>query len=668
MGAALPYRPDIDGLRAIAVLAVVLFHAKVGPFTGGYVGVDVFFVISGFLITSIVVREIESGTFSFANFYERRIRRIFPALFLVIGACLIAGWFALTPNDYKDLATSAINTAIFISNISFNRRAGYFAPAAETQPLLHTWSLAVEEQFYAIAPLALLGLLRISRSQRAAIFLALAAASLAYAAYGVHKEWSSAFYLLQSRAWELMVGMALGLGRVPRIASRATAEAMAALGLIMILAAVVGFTAATPFPGLAALLPCIGAALVIHSGGEAPATAHKVLASSPAVFVGKISYSLYLWHWPLLAFAAYELGDEFPSSIRLALIACAILLAIATWALVEQPARRRRGGASQQRVFGMALATMSVCLLSGYAIKKTGGAIARLPAAAQAFARSIPQRTDRERLCSAEPGHRASGEPQCLLGDRKRNAPSFIFWGDSHALAVADQFSRVAQSQGRKGAFVAIGGCPPFLGLESISARRFAKCIEGSTALLHLLKRTDIRDVIMFARWAVYSESTGSRSETNVSVRRFVDGDVAGNRAEFARLFRQTVKAITTSGRRVTILAPVPELPYNLPSEVIKDMMRGKFRDYSISTRDFAQRQTFVLSLLIELDSIEDVRVLYPDHLLCDADKCQPLEGQIPLYADDDHLSQAGAQRLEPLFQESLTPPPSAKQQVQETR
>ncbi|MGB4866995.1 MAG: acyltransferase, partial [Hyphomicrobium sp.] len=155
MSAALPYRPDIDGLRAVAVLAVVLFHAKLGAISGGYVGVDIFFVISGYLITSIVVREIGEGTFSLADFYERRIRRIFPALFVVVFASLIAGWNILTPKDYADLAKSAMNTAIFMSNFAFNQTAGYFAPAAEAQPLLHTWSLAVEEQFYVIAPLAL---------------------------------------------------------------------------------------------------------------------------------------------------------------------------------------------------------------------------------------------------------------------------------------------------------------------------------------------------------------------------------------------------------------------------------------------------------------------------------------------------------------------------------
>ncbi|HPG88702.1 MAG TPA: acyltransferase, partial [Hyphomicrobium sp.] len=283
MSAAITYRPEIDGLRAVAVLAVVLFHAKLGPFTGGYVGVDVFFVISGFLITSIVVREIKAQTFSFADFYERRIRRIFPALFVIMFAAFVAGWFLLTPKDYQDFARSAMNTSVFVSNFAFNQHAGYFAPASDTQPLLHTWSLAVEEQFYVIAPVALLLLYRLTPRQRVGIFAVIFFASLAAAEFGVRNESSWAFYLVHARAWELMVGMALALGIVPDLRSRVGAEALGLAGLGLIALAIFRYTPETAFPGLAALAPCIGAGLVISSTSQQSTLVQRVLATAPMV-------------------------------------------------------------------------------------------------------------------------------------------------------------------------------------------------------------------------------------------------------------------------------------------------------------------------------------------------------------------------------------------------
>src|SRR5271170_3095038 len=295
------YRPEIDGLRALAILPVLLFHYRVSPFRGGFVGVDVFFVISGYLITQLIEAERREGRFSIARFYERRVRRIFPALFVMLTAATIAAAFILFPVDLVRYANSLLATAGFAANFEFWREAGYFDVAAAEKPLLHLWSIAVEEQFYLVFP----ALLLLFQSRRVAITLAIFVLSFAFAVWGVIHAPSAAFYLLPGRAWELMLGALLALHAVPFIERRWIREALAVTGIALIAIAVFGYSKDTPFPGAAALLPCLGAALVIYSSVPGITSASAVLSLPPLVFVGRISYSLYLWHWPLYVFARY---------------------------------------------------------------------------------------------------------------------------------------------------------------------------------------------------------------------------------------------------------------------------------------------------------------------------------------------------------------------------
>lgn len=288
------YRPDIDGLRAVAVLGVILYHFEVWPFSGGFVGVDVFFVISGYLITGIIANDLQADRFSILTFYQRRVRRILPALVACVAATSVAGLFILLPNELQDLGQSLIATALFASNIYFWSQSGYFAPAADTQPLLHTWSLAVEEQFYIAFPLILAAVWRWNRRALVPTLLVLALLSLGVSAYQVQQAPQAAFYLSIGRGWELLVGSLIALCRSHLDKVPATC---AWLGLAAIVASLVGYNEQMPFPGLAALLPCLGAAAIIVS---APGTmVGNFLSSSPMRGIGLISYSLYLWHWPI---------------------------------------------------------------------------------------------------------------------------------------------------------------------------------------------------------------------------------------------------------------------------------------------------------------------------------------------------------------------------------
>ena len=337
----LAYRPDIDGLRALAVLSVVFFHFEFLGFSGGFVGVDIFFVISGYLITSIIVGDLEVGRFSFARFYERRIRRIVPAFIVMLAAATIASVALFPPKELAQFGISAAAAAGFCSNIFFAFQTNYFAGPDSMMPLLHTWSLGVEEQFYILWPLLLFACSRMgARLAVSVLVVGLATASLAYSGWGVNTKYASQlFYLLQSRAWELMFGAILALGLVPRIGNRWLRDGLALLGIAMIALAVSYFSSTTPFPGLWATIPCLGAMLVIHTGQQRDTVVYRLLSLPPFVFIGLISYSLYLWHWPVFAFAENYLGRPFSFGEAVLLMIVCIAIATASWRYVEQPFR-----------------------------------------------------------------------------------------------------------------------------------------------------------------------------------------------------------------------------------------------------------------------------------------------------------------------------------------
>ena len=365
------YRPEIDGLRAIAVAAVILFHAGFALFGGGFVGVDVFFVISGFLITSIIVEELKTGRFSVLRFYERRARRILPALFTVMAACVPFAYSLLSPDDLKDFAQSLAAICLFASNVLFWGESGYFDTQAELKPLLHTWSLAVEEQFYVVFPLLLLAVWRLGRGVLLALISAIAVASLFTSVDEVRNFPSAAFYLLPSRAWQLLVGALASLvaDRWPSAALRQPAvrlasEAFGWGGMAMIVMALFLFDEQTPFPGLNAALPTVGTVLVLLGASDRTSVG-RMLAWRPLVGLGLISYSAYLWHQPLFAFTKHALLADLPTDLAIVLCAVTIVLACLSWRYVEQPFRDR-SLISRGMVFALSAAGMAAFVGLGF--------------------------------------------------------------------------------------------------------------------------------------------------------------------------------------------------------------------------------------------------------------------------------------------------------------
>lgn len=365
------YRPEIDGLRAIAVVAVILFHAGFALFSGGFVGVDMFFVISGFLITSIIVEDLKAGRFSVVRFYERRARRILPALFTVMAACVPLAYSLLSPDDLKDFAQSLAAICLFASNVLFWGESGYFDTQAELKPLLHTWSLAVEEQFYVVFPLLLLAAWRLRRGVLLALIGVLTVVSFFTSVDEVRNFPSAAFYLLPSRAWQLLVGAlaAFVADRWPSSALRQPAvrlvgEALGWGGMAMILLALFMFDERTPFPGLNAALPTLGTAMVLLGASDRTSVG-QMLAWRPLVGLGLISYSAYLWHQPLFAFTKHALLADLPADLAIVLCAVTIVLAYLSWRYIEQPFRDRIL-ISRSTVLALSAAGMAVFVGLGF--------------------------------------------------------------------------------------------------------------------------------------------------------------------------------------------------------------------------------------------------------------------------------------------------------------
>jgi peptidoglycan/LPS O-acetylase OafA/YrhL len=628
-------------------------HARLGVLPGGFVGVDVFFVISGYLIASIILDEIRNGTFNLASFYERRIRRIFPALFVVMLATLAAGASLLMPEEFIALGRSAVATIAFYSNLYFAARVDYFAPAAETQPLLHTWSLGVEEQFYLVAPFLLVFLARRSAKFTRCTMLILFSASLALATYGVFKDAGWAFYSPATRAFELLCGVAVAMGLTRAPQTVAYREIGALIGLGLILWAILMFDDGTPFPGLTALVPTVGTALVIQCGiGHATMTS-RLLSLPPMVWTGKISYSLYLWHWPLLVYSTYYFGPDTPPWHRLAVLAAAVALATITYFAVEQPARRNKTLLTRRTVFAAGAAAMLTIVSVGRSIVTNEGYPQRLPTNVQALVVDTQVEVDDGDLCGPDDVGKARREAgECIVGDTAAKAPSFILWGDSHSLAVSPLVAQLAKEANVKGYHVGRGGCPPLFGLENFG-QPFDICRAAPKAVERIANDPAIRDVILAARWGFYTEAERMPHETGAQTRPFAPGDPAKNREIFTRVLIETVERLTANGKRVTIIGPVPEQLINVPSELFRRAMRGEAAEISISRTAFEQRQRALFEAFREVRRLKGVRIFLPHERLCDAVRCSGLDANgKALYVDDDHLSRVGVGAIAPVLSE----------------
>ncbi|WP_145104166.1 acyltransferase family protein [Cereibacter sediminicola] len=495
------YRPDVDGLRSLAILPILFFHAGVTLFSGGYIGVDIFFVISGYLITTIIRDDLAAGRFSIVTFYERRARRILPALFFTLALTTGAALILFLPAQLIDYARSLFATATFTANLHFWKNSGYFETSAQLRPLLHTWSLAVEEQFYLIVPVAVWAIWRfVRRAEMAALLIALLG-SLALSIYMTERGPTANFFLLPTRAWELLLGSLVAI--LPaRLALRGPANEAAALaGLVLALAPVVLYTEATPFPGVTALPPCLGTALMIWTGRSAPTLVSRLLSLGPLVRIGRISYSLYLVHWPVCVFLLYTtLERPGPAQVVL-VVALSFLLALISYRWVEQPFRNRTTMARRPVLFGSALAGLAGFAVLGTVLVQTGGLPARHPgwlATAQAETREGTRNSWHNGTCFFEHdwqfGNWNAEACEIVRNEGKR----VLLWGDSYAAHYAPGLEAQAEGIPHRIWQYTQAGCPPVLSYYSFAR---PSCQAFNAHALELIETIDIDTVVLSARW-----------------------------------------------------------------------------------------------------------------------------------------------------------------------
>ncbi|OYW54229.1 MAG: hypothetical protein B7Y80_12985 [Hyphomicrobium sp. 32-62-53] len=638
------YRPEIDGLRAVAVTSVILFHAGLAGVPGGFIGVDIFFVISGFLITSIILRGLSDGTFTFLGFYERRVRRILPALFAILIVTTLFAVLWLSPVDLMDYAGSARYLAAFVSNYYFFKTSDYFGREADLQPLLHTWSLSVEEQYYLVFPPLAYLIWRYAPRVLLPVLLVILAASYGAACIKVLDNPNAAFFLVQYRIFELLAGAATAVAVHEGPLAIRPRAATALIGLLMVLLPVFLFSEETPTPGPMAMIPILGTVLLLVSA--TPQTqVGWLLASRPFVGIGLISYSAYLWHQPVFALARHRSLVEHPVEVFLALALLSLALAYLTWRFIEQPFRRKTFW-TRPAIFRWAVVVSLAIIVFGVAAKQTAGWLGRDPSPAWLAFQASRQERDRNIPCWN--ALEKQGEA-CRLG-LPNGPPTLALIGDSHAGALSDSLNNWLTREGRSGIDLNFKGCPPLLPDDGV----MGACAEVRKRVFRDLADSKLPSVlIVHAAWSSLFAGPG-----------FDNGE--GGRDRTARMSRQTglsegvlkeridrlsasIGVMLNAGHTVVIVDPVPEMGWQVPRQLGKaHYLNGKLQpsDASISHAAFKTRSTPAMSALGSLGAHERLIRVSPEAILCNTiapSRCAAHHDGVALYSDDDHLSNAGA-------------------------
>ena len=764
MGKNTFYRPDIDGLRAIAVLSVVFYHAGLG-FPGGYVGVDVFFVISGYLITALIVKDLERGSFSMASFWERRIRRIFPALAVMVAVTCVAGWFLLLPEDLAKLGASVIAQALLVSNFYFWRTTNYFGGANEEKPLLHTWSLAVEEQFYLIFPIALMAFWwawsrwqkvqadrrlkiedrefgsaggnqladsmeflegqsqaglqmdsQIPNSIRAAndsgtsgpnsssvsirdirgsnsegldagrvrqwnvqpvesekitppakhiptgspldassiapspigdqrrwalfwLFAAVAFVSLAISVWGVKSQPFATFFLLPTRAWELLLGSMLAvLPASVVVRNTALRETLCFVGFAGIFMPVFFYGEQTPFPGLAALPPCFGTASLIWANTPASSKPQRgriaaALSWQPMVFVGLISYSLYLWHWPVICFSSYWAVAEFTAVEKSGIVVFSLALAVTSWKYVETPFRKK-GNPFSKNTLMFGFVSLSFFLAAvGFFFDAEQGVSRRLPVEAQKFLKHIEMDSSERRKYANVAGNfdNLPGLAEKMIpriGINRTTSPDFILLGDSHAQCMVPVFDEFAKMNNLSGVVVTHQGTPPFLEWDHYLEVAPNNPQEYFQKVYKYVAESRINNVFLLSYWSQYLKHGGEK--------------------DFQVAFEKSILALQDAGAKVWMILDYPSHESDPVRGVLRDTLFPRLSQFfpahsapSLKTHWMRNSKIKEIAEKMKIEIIDASKGLY------DVEKniFATVVTGIPLYFDKDHLTIFGAEK-----------------------
>ena len=607
------YRRELDGLRALALLPVILFHAGFETFSGGFVGVDVFFVISGYLITTIILAEFSHGQFSFINFLERRARRLLPALFFLMLVCIPLAWLILLPSYMKDFSQSLVAVALFASNILFSSESGYFDTAAEHKPLLHTWSLAVEAQFYVLFPLFLMLFWQVGKRWLLIALGIVFFVSLALAQWAVYTKPSAAFYILSSRVWELLIGAyaAFYLAQTNRKEfGQRFSEFGGWLGLTLILFSVIAFSRATPFPGLSALVPVFGAILIILFATP-QTTVGQFVGNKAFIGIGLISYSAYLWHQPLFAFARHLNVDEDSTIVLLLLSVVTFIFAYLSWKYIELPFRKR-GFISRKKTLSLVVIFTILFVSFGYVGHVKNGFESRFHRVLTGdighveFYKNIDANYfDCEAKTIAANALRWEDVLRCKQS--KKGTPDIILLGDSHAEHL-------------------------FVGL--------AEYIPSKNVAFYILGQKPYPETKVFKH--IFDDLLNNHSPQHILLTMHFVGRLDAQGAGLYEGFSSTISALSKNGKTLTLLGDVPRFSHD-PSLCVYARSAKSANSCTLSLADLEQQRLVYEHTLKRLASEFKLSYLRIDEALCEKNLCSMSKGNMILYRDNNHLNIIGS-------------------------
>lgn len=652
------YRREIDGLRALAVLPVILFHSGVSSVSGGFVGVDIFFVISGYLIATLIAEEIEKGSFSLCNFYFRRAKRILPMLFVVMAVCIPFAWLYLSPDQMKDFMQSLAAVALFSSNILFLIESDYFATLSEEKPLLHTWSLAVEEQFYFIFPLLLISI-GLSQKKRFVVFSILTLFSLFLFEYIADFSKDASFYLLPTRAWELMSGVLCALILFKR--NNNGNDALSFLGMGLILLPMVSYDYGEP------LLPYVLAAVLgtslIILFTSSKTYIGKLLSIKPIVGIGLISYSAYLWHQPLFAFAKV-ISLKHPSSLMMwSLILATLFLSFFSWRYVEQPFRKvnfplQQRGAKSLKPF-LPFTVISLFFISiGFVGHINGGFESRFEKPVLELLKAQKHKNPNRAHCHYSSQIDSLNIERCHLFS-KESTKKVLIWGDSHVDSIAWELAKELSTISVSTTEFSYSGCPPLQGVSIVGSKADFQCEKFNHLVLEHLKTEKYDAVILLARWPLlFSGSYFDNGEGGIESRARVDYYMASGpqkennsdrKKDLIIAYQDSIKTYLTTGAKIIVVEPIPEAGWDVPHRIAKVYLNNnEVRPVSTNYSIYTQRNKDTIQVL---ESVTDSNLYWvkPEVIFCDSfisERCINSTENQSFYTDDDHLSKYGSKLL----------------------
>jgi peptidoglycan/LPS O-acetylase OafA/YrhL len=635
------YRPEIDGLRCIAVLLVFVFHFQVIPLgKAGFMGVDIFFVISGFLISSIIWGQLEAGRFSLRGFYLRRFRRLAPALVCVQLLLIGFSYVLLLPQEVKDLAAQSLTAQAYVINFYLWKHVGYFGLSADSVALLHFWSLAIEEQFYLLYPLLLIGIHRYARRYFVPILATVALGSFLLNVFWVSVKPEAAFYLLPTRAWELLLGALIPFAQ-PWFEKRARQrQIVALLGVILITAGISLFGPGVAFPGFFALLPTLGTVALFFASAGSGSWVSRLLSLKPLVYIGKISYSMYLVHWPIKVFAGYFVRD-YTLGWRWASLVVALGLAMALYHLVENPVRRSAYFDRPRHFLVAYAAGFAVVVLLAVSALASKGWRHRFSADVLRLADATDDRDEQANDCEYQKGEWPGPSGPCRIG-KLDVQPTWAVLGDSHAWALSKAFSLFLEQRKEGGVLVFSHGCMPVSGLLG------NRCMTFNSDINNWIEHEQgIRNVALVSIWRYPIESS-----IEIAGGRFVEAGPEAV-AVFQDQFARTLRRLHEAKKNTFIWGPLPKAKMFVPSALARNLAFGMHLEVAVDRADHERMLSFMKEAIA--NNREFVQgSISPASVLCAGGTCAIEDNGAPLFFDDNHPAYSRAPYFAHIIEEQL--------------